>query len=65
MTLNGHRKVIAAGFTIIRPRNLDKPEIWYKDATVRDWHKMEEFSSKAARDRRFKELLNDPHILED
>lgn len=65
MTLDGHRKVIAAGLTIIRPRNLTKPEIWYKDATTRDWHKMEAFDTKAARDRRFKELLKDPHILED
>ncbi len=65
MTLDGHRKVIAAGFKLIRPRNLTKPEIWYKDATVNDWHKMEEFSTKAVRDRRFKELLQDPHIVED
>lgn len=65
MTLDGHRKIIAAGFTIIRPRNFDKPEIWYKDSTVRDWRKMEEFASKAARDRRFKELLKDAMIVED
>lgn len=67
MTLDGHNKLIAAGFKIIRKRDFPKPEIWYKDVLTGGggWHKVKQFPSKAARDRKFKELLQDSYIVED
>lgn len=65
MTLDGHNKVIAAGFTLIRKRDVPEPGIWYKDAHTGEWSKMAQYKTKAARDRQFKELLKNEHIVED
>lgn len=66
MTLDGQTKVIRTGFRILRKKDYPEVSIWYKDGSVRDWSKLKEvFPSKAARDRRFKEMLENPMILED
>lgn len=66
MTLDGHNKVIRAGFRIIRKQNDPTPHIKYKDGSVKDWSKLgDSYPSKAARDRSFKEMLKNPMILED
>ena len=58
-------KVIAAGFRVIRRD--DNPSIRIKEYFRPNctWKSLEDnFPSKAARDRRFKELLDDPMIIE-
>ncbi|MBP9998657.1 MAG: hypothetical protein KBS67_05375 [Bacteroidales bacterium] len=66
MDISSTRKVIAAGFRIIRCD--DYPSIRIKERTGQNaaWVTLESgFQSKAARDRRFKELLKDQRIIED
>lgn len=59
-------KVIKAGFKIIRIDDQPSPRIKVKDKTSREWHTLEgDFKSKAARDRRFNELLQIPTMLND
>lgn len=69
MTLNGHKKVLRAGFTIIRPDDQPKPRIKTLRPTGElgnlNWVTLEKFDTKAARDRRFRELLENPDVLED
>jgi hypothetical protein len=51
-------KVIKAGFRILRIDDQPSPRIKIKDKTSMEWHTLEDcFKSKAARDRRFNELL--------
>lgn len=59
---NNFEKIQKAGFTIIRADDTPKPRIkeWKSDSA---WITMEKFDTKAARDRRFAELLQDPHIV--
>ena len=69
MTLDGQKKVLRAGFTIIRPDNQPQPRIKTLRPTGEfgnlNWVTLEKFDTKAARDRRFRELLENPDILED
>ncbi len=65
MNLDSHNKVTKAGFTIIRRDDVPQPRIKYKQFGVRDWKTLEKFDTKAARDRRFKELLRNSTIIED
>lgn len=58
-------KVMAAGFTIIRTANEPKPII-KRLISYMTWATFEDgFKSKAERDRRFKELMKEPHIIDD
>ena len=51
-------KVIKAGFHIIRIDDQPTPRIKVKDKKSTEWRTLEkDFASKAARDRRFNELL--------
>lgn len=65
MNIKSTSKVIAAGFRIIRCE--DFPTVRIKERTGRShaWCTLESFTTKAARDRRFKELLQEPKIIED
>lgn len=66
MDAKSQSKVRAAGFTIIRCDDHPKPRIKMKDRTTSNWVTFENhFKSKAARDRRFKELLNNDKIIQD
>lgn len=56
MDSNSQRKVIAAGFTIIRCDDTPSPRIKYKGKGRQEWATLATFETKAARDRRFKEL---------
>jgi hypothetical protein len=59
-------KVIKAGFRIIRTDDQPSPRIKVKDKTSNEWHTLEkDFASKAARDRRFNELLVSNIIIQD
>jgi hypothetical protein len=58
-------KVLAAGFKIIRASDEPTPRIKYC-VTYGSWATLETgFKSKAARDRRFKELMKDDKIIND
>ena len=64
-----HSKLIDAGFTVVRRGDAKDPII--KQAVHSDplgnisWRIMEKFTTKAARDRRIKELDQDPKVLID
>lgn len=58
-------KVQAAGFTIIRAADDPKPRIKHL-VSYMTWATLESnFKSKAERDRRFKELMKEPNIIND
>lgn len=66
MNQTDQKKVLDAGFTIYRRQNEPKPII--KCLTLEHpyaWRKFEEFETKAARDRRMAELLNNKKHIED
>lgn len=54
-----------AGFTIIRKDNQPQPRIKYKQFGFPEWRTLEKFSTKAERDRRFKEQTKDITIIKD
>ena len=64
MNINSQDKVMAAGFKIIRPDDYPNIRIKYRVGNGA-WSTLEKFDTKAARDRRFKELLKDNSIIED
>lgn len=64
MTQSDQLKVLKAGFTIIRA-DLFRMAIKIKKSSF-DWRILEKgFASKAALERRIKELLKDPQTIED
>lgn len=65
MDLNSQNKVLKAGFMLIRKGDQPQPRIKYKQFGFSDWRTLEKFVTKAARDRRFKELLHNSTIIED
>lgn len=65
MEQQSQRKVIAAGFTILRADDHPTPRIKYKSKDHHDWITLEAFPTKAARDRRMALLLNEFLIIED
>ena len=58
-------KLMAAGYTFIRPDDQPNIRIKYRKQGSGDWKTLEKFPTKAARDRRFKELLNEDKIISD
>lgn len=66
MDVNSQRKVINAGFKIIRCDDQPSPRIKVKDGQGSEWRTLEkDFPSKAARDRKFKALLLDENVIQD
>ena len=69
MDYNSQKKVLRAGFTIIRTDDQPKPRIKTLRPTGElgnlNWVTLENFETKAARDRRFKDLLENPEIIKD
>lgn len=66
--MNGtdQKKLIEAGYTIIRRDNHHQPRIKIRDAPNYEWRTLEAgFASKAARDRRADELLKLSTVIED
>ncbi len=67
MTQTDQIKLCKAGFMIIRTRDIPESgdhRIMYKEKSITEWRTYEkDFKSKAARDRRVKELLEDPKII--
>ncbi len=64
MNINSQDKVMAAGFKIIRTDDQPNIRIKYRVGNGA-WSTLEKFDTKAARDRRLKELLKDNLIVED
>jgi len=63
---NSRLKVLAAGFTILRTADESAPKIKVLTAVAGGWATFEDnFKSKAARDRRFKELMGQPLVIND
>ncbi len=56
-------KLMAAGYTFIRTDDQPNIRIKYKKQGSGDWKTLEKFDTKAARERRIKELLNDDKII--
>jgi hypothetical protein len=50
-------KVLAAGFTIMRPDDQPSPRIKFIDKNHHEWTTLLKFETKAARDRKLKELF--------
>lgn len=65
MDTNSQMKVMAAGFRIIRTDDQPNPRIKVKENGNYEWRTLEKFETKAARDRRFKELLKDEKVIND
>jgi len=65
MDTNSQMKVMAAGFRIIRTDDQPSPRIKVKENGNYEWRTLEKFETKAARDRRFIELLKDGKIIQD
>nr|WP_320037163.1 hypothetical protein [uncultured Bacteroides sp.] len=59
------QKIIKAGFTIIRTDDTPSFRIKHKTKDVLSWVTLEKFTTKAARDRKFNELLIEPMIIAD
>lgn len=65
MDQTSQQKVIKAGFTIIRTDDTPCIRIKHKTKDVLSWVTLEKFPTKAARDRKFNELLTGPMIIAD
>lgn len=66
MNQTDQKKVIDAGFTILRKQDL--PTIIIKAKTIEDpdsWRTIGKFDTKAARDREFNKLLKNSKYIED
>jgi hypothetical protein len=66
MDAKSQLKVIRAGFKIIRTDDQPSLRIKVKKRGSHEWTTLEKnFPSKAARDRRFNELLEDKNVISD
>lgn len=54
-----------AGFTIFRCDDQPQPRIKYKNADSKDWRTHDRFTTKAERDRAFKNLMNMSFAIND
>ncbi len=50
---------------LIRKDDQPQPRIKYKQFGISEWRTLEKFDTKAARDRRYKDLLHNSTIIED
>lgn len=65
MNLDSQNKVLKAGFMIVRKDDCPQPKIKYKQFGFPEWRTFEKFPTKAARDRRFRELMLNSSIIDD
>jgi hypothetical protein len=64
MEYRSMQKLMNAGYTIIRKDDHPCPRIKYRKKDSGDWKTLEKFATKAARDRKHDELLNEEFIIE-
>lgn len=65
MSIDDQQKVRAAGFTIIRKDDHPVPRIKFSSGTNGGWSTLNNYRTKAERDRAFKELLEQKYIIAD
>ena len=65
MDMNSQNKLLSTGFRIIRKDDYPQARIKGKERAGQDWRTVETFKTKAARDRTFKEMLQDPKVISD
>lgn len=66
MNSTDQKKLIIAGYTLIRKDDTPAPRIKIRSAISFEWQTLEkDFASKAARDRRMEALLQSSTTLED
>lgn len=65
MDTTSRLKVIDCGFTILRVEDYPNIRIKYMDEDHKDWHTLEVFPTKSSRDKALKELLEQPHFIQD
>ena len=56
-------KLMAAGYMFIRPDDYPNARIKFRKQGSGEWKTLEKFETKAARDRRVKDLLQDDYII--
>lgn len=61
---NSAEKLLRAGFTIIRKDDQPTPRIKVRSGH-QSWSTLDKFETKAARDKRYKELLELNHVIQD
>lgn len=59
------KKVMAAGFKIIRTDDQPSIRIKFKEDGSYEWHTLKTFETKASRERYFVKLLEDDNIIAD
>jgi hypothetical protein len=65
MTMSDQLKVIKAGFVLIRADEYPTIRIKIKDGKSMEWRTLEKFETKAARDRKMRDLLKSDMIITD
>lgn len=65
MNLKDQNKLIKAGFMLVRPDDQPSPRIKIKDGKSTEWRTLSNFPSKAARDKKLKELLEIDKVIQD
>ncbi len=65
MDQQSHLKVMEQGFIILRSDDQPSPRIKYIAKGQHNWATLERFETKAARDRKLKDLLQLSHYLFD
>lgn len=64
MSIDDQNKLKKAGFVIIRKDDYPKPRIKMSTGSNGGWKTYNTFSTKAERDRAFKQMLQDDKIIE-
>ncbi|MHC1773785.1 MAG: hypothetical protein AB9834_00090 [Lentimicrobium sp.] len=64
MDQTSQMKVMKAGFRILRIDDQPSPRIKVKESGNYEWRTLDKFETKAARDRRFKELIQDKRTIQ-
>jgi hypothetical protein len=65
MEYRSMNRLMDAGYTFIRPDNSPNIRIKYRKKGSGDWKTLEKFETKAARDRKFNELLDLKEFISD
>lgn len=65
MDINSQNKVLAAGYTIIRCDNYPQPRIKFKYEVGKEWATYKNYSTKAERDRAYKNMLEGNKVISD
>ena len=65
MEVKSQKKVMAAGFRIIRTQDYPSPIIKVKENGAYEWRTLEKFETKASRDYKFSKLLLDEKTIAD